>query len=71
MPNKRKLEVTKESDTGENLRFKDPDTNRYMNKNEAIKAVESGTYGAYHVRNNNGKKYIASNPDKSKGNNLG
>lgn len=70
MTRKRKLEVTKQSDTGENLRFKDPDTLRYMSKKEAIKAVETGTYSDYHIRTSNGKKYIASNPDKSTKNNL-
>lgn len=66
----KKLKVTKESATGENLRFKDTKTNRSMSKSEAIKAVKNGTYSGYNVKKRNGKEYIASNPDNSRTNNL-
>lgn len=70
MPKKRNVKVIKENDTGRNKKFKDSDTGRYMDRAQFVKAIENGTYSNYHVRNVNGVKTPASNPDGTKKNNL-
>ena len=67
----RKVEVTRESESGRNERFKDVDNGRYMDSKAFVKAIENGTYPDYHVRNINGIDTPVSNPDKSSMNNLG
>ena len=42
-----------------------------MSRAQFVKEIEAGNYAQYHVRKVNGLKTPASNPDKSKGNNLG
>ena len=44
-----------------------------MTIRQAVKKVENGLYPKYHVRtkSDTGEKFIASNPDRSKNNNLG
>ncbi len=66
-----RLKVTKQSETGKNIRFKDAVTNRYMSLEQAVKAVNNGTYEGYHVRHTKNGDIIASNPDNSTNNNLG
>ncbi|MEQ8349833.1 MAG: hypothetical protein RH862_00010 [Leptospiraceae bacterium] len=68
---KKKVEVTKESATGLNQRFRDKETNREMTRGEFADAIERGKYPGYHVEKANNKRVPRSNPDKSKGNNLG
>lgn len=65
------VRVTKESSTGRNEAFRDQKSGRGMSRPEFVRQIEKGNYPDYHVRNQNGKKTPASNPDKSKGNNLG
>ncbi len=67
-----RLEVKSETDTGLNTRFHDNYLGIDITLNQAIKKVEAGVYDDYHVRTvkKTGQKFIASNPDKSKKNNL-
>ena len=65
-----RLKVTKQSKTGRNLQFKDTKTGKSYTRAQVCKAIESGKYSKYHVRNINGVKTPVSNPDKSSRNNL-
>jgi len=67
----RKVRVTRESDSGRNQRFFDPDRGAYMRRAEFVRAIEQGKYPDYHVRLVNGVKTPVSNPDKTKSDNLG
>lgn len=69
MPRKR-VSVTKESDSGRNLRFHDNRGGGHMSRAEFVKKIEAGQYPNYHVRTINGVKTPVSNPDKSEVNNL-
>ena len=70
MENKRVI-VNRESETGRNETFHDTITGRNMNREQFVRAIENGKYDGYHVRTINGISTPCSNPDKSKGNNLG
>lgn len=70
MPGKR-VTVTRESDSGRNQEFRDNRTHRGMSRAEFVRRIEDGSYPKYHVRNVNGVKTPASNPDRSENNNLG
>ena len=71
MRKKCRIIVTKESKTGRNLNFQDTSTGITMTRAEFVKNIENGKYSKdYHVRNINGVKTPASNPDKDKNNNL-
>ena len=62
--------VTKESESGRNLQFKDTNTGRNMNRQEFVEKIKRGSYPNYHTRNINGVSAPVSNPDSSEGNNL-
>ena len=66
------LSVTSESSTGLNTKIHDNYLGIDMTLKQAVKRVESGMYPNYHVRTSHetGTKFIASNPDRSKKNNL-
>lgn len=70
MSGKKNVKVTKESPSGRNEQFKDPDKGKSMSRTQFAKAINSGKYEGYHVRNINGKRTPVSNPDQSEGNNL-
>ncbi len=67
----KRVTVTRESTTGRNEGFHDNRTGRNMTRPNFVKAIESGDYSNYHVREINGIKTPVSNPDKSVNNNLG
>ncbi|MBQ7031379.1 MAG: DUF3892 domain-containing protein [Bacilli bacterium] len=69
----KRLSVKSESSTGFNKVLHDNRLGFNMTINQAVKKVENGLYPNYHVRTqqDTGKKFIASNPDRSKRNNLG
>lgn len=69
MPRKATVKVISESPTGLNQRVSINGTS-YTNNQAYNKAVR-GEVPGYHGVNNNGTKYIRSNPDNSKRNNLG
>lgn len=66
-----KVSVVGENSTGRNTKFRDEGTGRTMSRASFVSSIEAGNYPDYHVRNVNGIKTPASNPDKSKKNNLG
>ena len=66
-----RIKVTRETETGRNIRFRDTKTNTEMSAEQLVKAIENGRYENLHVRKINGIKTPVSNPDKSKKNNLG
>jgi len=69
----KRLSVKSETSSGFNTKIHDNYLGTDMTINQAVKKVENGSYPKYHVRTQSktGKKFIASNPDKSKNNNLG
>ncbi len=69
----KRLSVKSESPTGFNTVLHDNRLGVDMTIKQAVKKVENGSYPNYHVRiqQDTGKKFIASNPDRSKRNNLG
>ncbi len=42
-----------------------------MSRAEFVRQIDAGNYSRYHVRNVNGVRTPASNPDRSEDNNLG
>ncbi|MGI2002420.1 DUF3892 domain-containing protein [Shewanella frigidimarina] len=70
MGNKR-VKVIVENESGKNIKFHDNRLNLDMTDKQFIKRIESGEYANYHVRERDGVKYPASNPDPTKNNNLG
>lgn len=68
----KRLSVKNESPTGLNTKIHDNYLGIDMTLRQAVNKVEAGIYPNYHVRTNHktGQKFIASNPDKSKKNNL-
>ena len=69
----KRLSVKIESPTGFNKVLHDNYLGINMSMAQAVKKVETGLYPNYHVRTqqDTGKKFIASNPDRSQRNNLG
>ena len=67
---RKRVTVTKESETGRNQQFHDNRTGADMNRPEFVRKIEDGKYPNYHVRKINGLKTPASNPDESESNNL-
>lgn len=67
---KKRVSVTKESDSGRNQKFHDNSTGDDMTRSQFVKKIEGGEYQNYHVRNVNGVKTPVSNPDSTKNNNL-
>ncbi len=68
---KKRVSVTRESDSGRNEGFRDNRSGRYMNREQFVKSINCGNYSDYHVRIINGIPTPCSNPDKSTNNNLG
>ena len=68
---KRRVKTVAESGTGRNKTFQDTSTGTTMSRAGFVKAINAGRYPDYHVRNLNGVKTPASNPDGQKNNNLG
>lgn len=67
---RKRVTVTKESNTGRNQKFHDNYTGANMSRPDFVKQIESGNYSNYHVRNVNGVKTPVSNPDGKSNNNL-
>lgn len=68
---KPRVSVNTQSASGRNLTFHDNVTGRNMNAQQFVRSIELGNYPGYHVRNINGIDTPVSNPDSSRGNNLG
>ena len=68
---RKRVTVTRESTTGRNQRFRDNYNGSNMSRAEFVRQIEHGSYDNYHVREINGVKTPASNPDGTKNNNLG
>lgn len=67
---RKRVSVTKESQSGRNQKFHDNYTNQEMSRAEFVKEIQKGNYENYHVRTINGVKTPVSNPDSSTNNNL-
>lgn len=67
---RKRISVTRESNTGRNLKFRINSSKRTISRAQLVKKIEGGM-GGYHVRNINGVKTPVSNPDGKTGNNLG
>lgn len=65
---KAKVRVVEESNTG--LNKKVSINGKIYNHNQAYDRAESGKVPGHHGVNRNGTKFIRSNPDKSKRNNI-
>jgi len=65
-----RIKVTKENDSGRNLRFLDTRTGQEMTRAQFVKQIENDQYPNYHVREINKIKTPVSNPDETKNNNL-
>lgn len=65
------VEVTRETSTGRNTRFRDIHTGKEFTRAEFVGRIEAGEYPAYYIRIQNGKKTPVSKPDGDKSNNLG
>jgi len=66
-----RLEVTKESESGRNQRFRDTKTGEEMSRAETVRKIKQGDYKDYHVRKIGGVLTPASNPNRSEKDNLG
>lgn len=64
------VRVTRETSSGLNTKFTKPGVGS-MTRGEFVKRINAGKEPDYHVRKINGRNVPASNPDPSKGNNLG
>jgi hypothetical protein len=67
----KRITVVGETRSGRNVRFRDNRTGCVMTRAALVKRIDDGQYGRYHVRKIGGVKTPVSNPDRSKGNNLG
>ena len=67
---RKRVTVTKESNTGRNQKFHDNYTGADMSRPDFVKQIHNGNYSNYHVRNINGVKTPVSNPDGKSNNNL-
>ncbi|MBA2840878.1 hypothetical protein HNP87_001410 [Methanococcus maripaludis] len=65
------IKVTKESDSGRNLEFKNTKTGEELSRAQVVNKIESGEITGAHVRKVNNVKTPCSNPDGKKNNNLG
>ncbi len=66
----KRVEVTRKSESGRNQRFHDNRTGADMTRAQFVQQIEIGNYHNYHVRNVNGTKTPASNPDGRQDSNL-
>ncbi len=67
----KRVKVTGETDSGRNTQFHDNFTGADMSRAQFVREIERGNYPNYHVRDMNGVKTPASNPDDKRNNNLG
>jgi hypothetical protein len=67
----KRVSVTRESDSGRNLQYRDNRTGQQMTRPEFVRQIRQGNYENYHVREINGVPTPVSNPDNSENNNLG
>ena len=67
---RKRIQVTKESNTGRNQRFRDNRTGQEMTRAQLVTKIQCGQYENYHVRKINGVKTPVSNPDNTTDNNL-
>ena len=68
---RKRVSVTKESNTGRNERFHDNYKGTEMTRSQFVREINRGNYENYHVRNVNGIQTPVSNPDSTRNNNLG
>ena len=68
---RKRVSVTRESDTGRNLGFRDNYNGISMSRQQFVNLIKAGNYPNYHIRVINGIETPVSNPDHSKNNNLG
>ncbi|MCH7937211.1 MAG: hypothetical protein IH994_08995 [Proteobacteria bacterium] len=66
----KRITTLEESETGQNLKFRDNQTGGVMNRQELVKKIENGDYPNYHIRKINDLKTPVSNPDDTENNNL-
>lgn len=67
----KRINVTKESDTGRNLEFHDNFTGKDMTRGQFVKEINNGNYENYSVKKINNVDTPVSKPDSSRNNNLG
>ena len=67
---RKRVSVTKESDSGRNLDFHDNYNGADMTRAGFVRKIEQGDYPNYHVRTINNVKTPVSNPDDTEKNNL-
>lgn len=67
---RKRIAVTKETDSGRNQRFHDNYNGADMSRAEFVRQIEQGSYPNYHVRRINNVKTPVSNPDGKESNNL-
>ena len=68
---RKRISVTRESNTGRNTNFHDNYTGADMTRRQFVAEIRNGNYENYHVRNINGVDTPVSNPDDGSDNNLG
>ncbi len=66
----KRVEVTRKSGSGRNQRFHDNRTGANMTRAQFVLQIEQGNYRNSHVREINGTKTPASNPDGIEESNL-
>lgn len=67
---RKRVTVTREKDSGRNIKFHDNYNGNNMTRPQFVKAIKDGDYPNYHVRNVNGLPTPVSNPDNTTNNNL-
>ena len=68
---KKRITVTRESNTGRNTRFHDNVTGIDMTRQQFVSKIKTGAYDDYYVRDINGIPTPCSKPDDKTRNNLG
>lgn len=71
MAGKGKFTVTRESDSGRNLRFRENRTGRELSRPDLVREIKGGKHEDMHVRRVHGVETPCTNPDGREGNNLG
>ena len=65
---RKRVRVIRETESGRNVRFRHG--NKTMTRPQFVREIKKGNYPDYHVRRIGGVETPASNPDKSRKNNL-
>ena len=68
---RKRITVTKESDSGRNREFRDNVTGEHMTRAQLVSKIKKGQYDDYHVRKINGLDTPVSNPNGRDNDNLG